>query len=96
MKTRGLGRVRPWDEGGQTFAPEENLGGRPRPANLLQFLQYLTHAAVQAPLSARPVPPIFADSLMSDASFHVTHDPDASRFELVVDGYTAHLDTESK
>jgi hypothetical protein len=29
---------------------------------------------------------------MSDASFHITHDPKASRFELVVDERTAYLD----
>lgn len=29
---------------------------------------------------------------MSNSSSHVTHDPDASRFELAVNGHTAYLD----
>ncbi len=49
------------------------------------------YAMAQAPLGA-PASSHPRRFSMPDSSFHITHDPDASRFELAVDGHTAHLD----
>lgn len=38
------------------------------------------------------LPSIRTNTSMSNPSLHVTHAPDASRFELLVDGHTAYLD----